>query len=100
MAIEPKNIEIRNSDIAIEWSDSHIGVFSGRTLRLNCHCASCVEEWTGRKLLDPVNVPSDIEALDYIRIGRYAIQILWSDGHETGIYPFEMLRELCPCGEC
>ncbi len=33
-------------------------------------------------------------------VGRYALQIFWSDGHSTGIYSFHYLRELCPCGEC
>jgi DUF971 family protein len=33
-------------------------------------------------------------------IGRYALGITWSDGHATGIYSFDYLRELCPCGKC
>jgi DUF971 family protein len=33
-------------------------------------------------------------------VGRYAIQIDWSDGHTTGIYPFDRLRSLCPCPLC
>jgi len=30
-------------------------------------------------------------------VGRYAVQIAWTDGHDSGIYTFEYLRELCPC---
>jgi DUF971 family protein len=30
-------------------------------------------------------------------VGRYALQIFWSDGHSTGIYAFDYLRSLCPC---
>jgi DUF971 family protein len=33
-------------------------------------------------------------------VGRYAIRFHWSDGHSTGIYTFEQLRELCPCPIC
>jgi DUF971 family protein len=33
-------------------------------------------------------------------VGRYAIQFHWSDGHSTGIYTFEHLRELCTCPIC
>ena len=33
-------------------------------------------------------------------VGNYAIQIEFSDGHATGIYSFEHLREICPCEEC
>ena len=40
------------------------------------------------------------ELEDWIDVGKYAIQILWSDGHSEGIYPFEMLLSLCPCKVC
>jgi DUF971 family protein len=33
-------------------------------------------------------------------VGNYALQFVWSDGHETGIYTFEYLRKLCPCSQC
>ena len=33
-------------------------------------------------------------------VGNYAIRINWSDGHSTGIYSWEHLRQICPCPEC
>jgi DUF971 family protein len=33
-------------------------------------------------------------------VGRYALQLFWRDGHDTGIYSFELLRSLCECSEC
>jgi DUF971 family protein len=33
-------------------------------------------------------------------VGRYAVQIHWNDGHSTGIYSFDYLRQICPCPEC
>lgn len=33
-------------------------------------------------------------------VGKYTIQFLWSDGHFTGIFPFDILRELCQCDAC
>jgi DUF971 family protein len=33
-------------------------------------------------------------------VGRYAVSIEWSDGHDDGIYSYETLRGLCPCGRC
>ena len=33
-------------------------------------------------------------------VGRYAVRFLWADGHTTGIYSFDHLREICPCPEC
>ena len=49
---------------------------------------------TGKKILDVQTVQDNIIAVDFLEVGRYAIQILWSDGHQTGIYPFEFLKRL------
>jgi DUF971 family protein len=32
-------------------------------------------------------------------VGNYALQLTWADGHNSGIYSWEYLRELCPCVE-
>jgi ATP-binding protein involved in chromosome partitioning len=55
---------------------------------------------TGRPLLDPRTVPPDVYPLAIRWVGRYALGFDWSDGHNTGIYPFDRLRALCPCDEC
>jgi ATP-binding protein involved in chromosome partitioning len=89
--------EIRQSGprtLAIRWSDGHESAFDVRELRLACACARCVDEWTGEEALDPASVPADVHPLRIERVGRYAIQIEWSDGHASGIYPFERLRAL------
>ena len=89
-------IEIQESNILVQWKDGHQSKFEARYLRINCGCAECVEEWSNRKLLDPATVPNDLEVEDHLMIGNYAIQFLWSDGHFTGIFPFNVLYELCP----
>jgi DUF971 family protein len=53
-----------------------------------------VDEWSGEALLDKTSVPDDIHPLKIQPVGRYAIQIDWSDGHSTGIYSFRQLRRL------
>ena len=93
-------VELDEKGIAIEWSDGHHGIYDAKYLRINCGCAECVEEWSNRKLLDPASVPADIRAEDYLMVGRYAVQFLWSDAHYTGIYPFKVLRQLCQCDQC
>ncbi len=82
------------NQLAIEWRDGHRSVYNVRALRLACACAVCVDEWTGDQRLDPAAVPEDVKPLRIESVGRYAIQIAWSDGHESGIYPFARLREL------
>jgi DUF971 family protein len=87
--------------VAIEWDEAgHEGVYPARELRLACPCAGCREELTGRPLLDPATVPDDIRALELRLVGAYALQITWSDGHATGIYPWSLLLEMCPCPRC
>ena len=93
-------VELNDEGISIAWNDGHHSVYDAMYLRINCGCAECVEEWSNRKLLDPASVPADIRAEDYLMVGRYAVQFLWSDLHYTGIYPFDTLRKLCPCDEC
>jgi DUF971 family protein len=86
--------------LSVAWSDGHESVYDVRMLRLQCGCATCVDEWTGEERLDPDGVPEDVRPLAIRPVGRYAIQIDWSDGHATGIYPFARLRTLCPCERC
>ena len=84
-------------ELAITWADGHESVYAVRALRLACGCAHCVDEWSGAPRLDPASVPDDVHPVQIQPVGRYAIQITWSDGHEAGIYPFPRLRTLCPC---
>jgi ATP-binding protein involved in chromosome partitioning len=86
--------------LAIRWADGHESRYDVRRLRLACGCAECVDEWSGGVRLDPESVPADVRPLRIQPVGRYAIQIEWSDGHSTGIYPFRRLRELCECAAC
>jgi len=86
--------------LVIEWKDGHVSEYAPRALRLACPCAGCVDEMTGRRTLDPGSVNAGVHPLQIGYVGRYALGFQWSDGHSTGIYPFEYLRRLCPCREC
>jgi DUF971 family protein len=59
-----------------------------------------VDEWSGEQTLDPATVPEDVQPVTIEPVGRYGIQIQWSDGHGTGIYTFEVLGSLCACADC
>ena len=86
--------------LRIVWKDGHVSEYPPRHLRLECRCAGCIEEMTGRPLLDPRRVPDDVYPLEIRYVGRYALGFDWSDGHTTGIYPFELMRAICPCAAC
>ena len=94
----PSDISQAGPDsLRIKWQDGHESLYPVRLLRLACRCARCVEEFTGQPLLHSEDVPEDVRPVRISPIGRYAIQFAWSDGHDSGIYTFEHLRELCPC---
>jgi len=80
--------------LRIEWRDGRVDRHAVRDLRLACPCAACVDEWTGRAILKDEDVPLDVRPVRIRPVGRYAIQITWTDGHDSGIYTFERLREL------
>jgi ATP-binding protein involved in chromosome partitioning len=99
--VVPYAITRRDEGIHIEWrAGGHSGFFAARDLRLACPCAACVEEMTGRPLLDPRSVPADVRPLSVALVGAYGLRIDWSDGHGTGIYTFERLLAACPCDAC
>jgi len=94
-AYTPTEIAQRGSrELVIRWADAAESVLDVRALRLACGCAECIDEWTGEGRLDSASVPEDVHPLRIQTVGRYAIQIEWSDGHGSGIYPFRRLREL------
>ena len=95
MAAIPR--DIRQADprtLAITWQDGAESVYDVRRLRLACPCANCVDEMTGKPRLDPASVPAGVAPVNIRSVGNYAIAIVWSDGHDTGIYSFERLREM------
>ena len=89
--------------LVIDWSDSHHSVYAWKHLRDHCPCATCREERLAPP--DPFRIlkPNELVALAPVAmepVGRYAYKIKWSDGHDTGIYTLEALRELCQCPAC
>jgi len=80
--------------LSVLWEDGHRDDFDVRDLRLACHCALCLEEMSGRPLLDPKSVRPDVSPRTINSVGHYAITFVWNDGHSTGIYSFKHLRAL------
>jgi DUF971 family protein len=101
MTLQPVEIErLSDGALRVKWNDGHEGVYPARYLRANCRCAACVEEWTGRQLVNADQIAADIRPVRISPVGAYAIHINWSDGHDTGIYAFDLLRSICPCAGC
>ena len=79
--------------LRVRWGEASEVELPPFQLRDACPCAGCVEEGTGRKLLDPATIPADIRIVDLKSVGNYAVQLHWSDGHSTGIYSWDTLRQ-------
>ncbi len=91
--IIPERIDRLDNGLLIQWAGEDPALLPARALRLGCQCANCKDEMTGIPILDPTTVPHDIAPLIVKLVGSYAIQVQWSDGHGSGIYPYEFLRK-------
>jgi len=92
--ITPIELALNRGELAIKWSDGHDARLALRLLRERCPCAGCVDEWSGKRTVDVAAIPTDIRPLEMTPVGRYAVQISWSDGHSTGIYSWDLLLKL------
>lgn len=84
-------------ELHVDWEDGHHSVYRLRYLRGFCPCAHCQGHAQGAWIFNPVEDPTITKIEE---VGAYAVNIAYSDGHSTGIYSFEILRELCPCDVC
>ncbi|MEM1061012.1 MAG: DUF971 domain-containing protein [Planctomycetota bacterium] len=78
----------------IAWSDLVTTEVGFRDLRGACPCANCVHELTGERLVGRDDVPEDVAPTELGLAGNYALKISWNDGHNTGLYRWEVLRDL------
>jgi DUF971 family protein len=97
--LRPLTIRREGDDrLLIEWNDGKQCVYTWQQLRKACPCAGCREE--REKPPDPFRILSPQELVplapvSMTSVGRYAYKIVWSDGHDTGIFTLEYLRSLC-----
>ena len=89
----PTELNIIESDqLEIVWSDGQRRHYAVAQLRENCPCATCQKVRRGET---PAPEPTDaLQIVAMKPVGNYAYAITFSDGHDTGIYTFELLRQL------
>lgn len=93
----PVSLKGDKESLVIEWSDGVTHRVSWRRLRDNCPCAGCRTKRTEPPALFAVLKPEEtapVRATGMRPLGNYAYHIDFSDGHNTGIYSFELLRQL------
>lgn len=87
-------VEMLPKELKLTWPDGSTAQVSFRELRLSCQCALCVNEITGKKVLKEKNIREDIAPKEIFPLGNYALAITWNDGHSSGIYPYQNIKEL------
>ena len=112
--IRKKPIEVKvhvstGAGVDITWSDAHTSHYDFAYLREHCPCATCKEGHEKHSFGAEAASPTasvlpmfkpKVTARVAAAVGSYAIQIEFTDGHTTGIYSFDHLREICPCDAC
>jgi len=106
---DPEHIAISKSKgIEIDWKDGHHSSYSVALLRDECPCATCTgahgtvpqkTDFSAPKSPFQMYKPGP-KMLQVEPVGSYAVRIHWNDGHSSGIYSWDHLRDICPCAEC
>ncbi len=97
MSDQPRVKRIWQQDertLGINWTDGRKSLYDVVELRRQCRCAHCVDEISKKRTLNPDDVPESIRPIKIESVGRYALTIQFTDGHRTGIYAFEKLRDI------
>lgn len=93
----PAPLTINNArqqrQITLQWSAQETQTIAHARLRGICPCAKCrVLRLQGRIILVDENI--QLQAINNM---GYGVQLVFSDGHDRGIYPWAYLYELNVC---
>jgi DUF971 family protein len=99
--MRPLDIQQVGDQLAIKWDDGGESFISLEKLRRACPCAGCKGEMDvmGNLYKSPEK-PLSPRAIHLVRIeavGTYGLQPVWADGHATGIYTFDYVRNVAAC---
>ncbi|SFV01477.1 DUF971 domain-containing protein [Pseudoduganella namucuonensis] len=78
-------------ELALEGGETRRLSHAG--LRARCHCADCKAL---RRRGEELQVDNSIRLIDIVPVGAYGVQLVFSDGHDRGIYPWRLLESLEP----
>ncbi len=96
--MQPVDLQVVGEELAIKWEDGSESYLPLEQLRRHCPCATCQGEpdILGHLHKGPAQtlLPSAFQLAGMNRIGGYAVQLIWADGHSTGLYSFEYLERL------
>lgn len=100
--IYPEHLDLKRDEaLTIRWSDGRVSVYPVALLRRLSPSAEA-QQVRDELASNPLAVlpggggggPLRCESLE--PVGRYAVRLVFSDGHHTGLYTWSYLREIDP----
>lgn len=91
--MHPIKIKILETNLIIDWDDRSTSSISLAALRKSCPCALCLSERDKQSIYYiPLFFGAQIKIVKINLIGNYGIEVIWADGHKTGIYEYSFLK--------
>ena len=98
MNLKIEDMQLFPMGLAIKWSDDTESLLPYEKLRTLCPCAHCSGEsdvfGNVYKGPDETLPPNAFQLVNVVKVGHYAIRIAWGDGHNTGIFSYDKLRDM------
>ncbi len=94
----PQRIKVVDGKkLYIHWDDNVENLIELKKLREFCPCAFCNKRREQENIIQiPIYNPIATKVKSISLVGKYAINIVWEDGHKDGIYDFQWLRTIMP----
>jgi DUF971 family protein len=96
--MRPVDLQIIGDELAIKWEDQTESYLRLERLRRSCPCAGCRGEIDvmGRLHKGPELplAPQSFQLMRISPVGGYAIQPVWADGHSSGLFTYDYLRQV------
>ena len=86
----PIAMEVRPDRVRLQWAEG-VSDLSAADLRAACRCGGCR---ASRLRGEPPTADAQVRLSSAAPVGQYAVQLIFGDGHDRGIYPWALLREL------
>jgi DUF971 family protein len=96
--MRPLDLQSIGNELAIKWEDGTESYIPFEKLRRCCPCAGCKGEMDimGNLYKNPAKTlsPPAFQLVKLGRVGGYAVQPVWGDGHTTGLFSFDYLKQV------
>lgn len=83
--------------LELRWGDGLVSRHTVLSLRAACACSSCTQ---ARRRGQSLQVDAAVTLAEIRPMGGSGLQLVFSDGHQRGLFPWRYLRELAETASC